>query len=422
MKEMAGEKIKNLNEDEFVEKVLAYNEDVAKQAEAAGIDTRAFVIGTKSSVDKYGISTGVAYANARLKEAVIEANSETIKGMIVGQRDRYGTNAPMRIPVLTSSGDNSEVILWGHTVKSGDSKIELPIPSLATMRVITEGDYKGVPNVRVVSIEKYDNISIPDAVARLVKIAKTPGELGPEDELSVVVVKGRIGFITPCTKWKGREKDGNWPVYLPNQRDNPAYHPVMQVIFESQSGNIARAAFDRNRNAVPTVAVEDLEEICQDALAQSTEPVEQARFVSNIFHSREVIIVGFMTKYSSQADVNYIDIGAYAIFDATIGKQATLASAKPSAKKAAPAEDENEAESETPKAKPASKKGAPKPAGSSAVDDVKEKIHQYCDAIGIEPAKLPITDASKYAKLKEMFAPGKSDAFFRTVLDELKEE
>ena len=130
MKEMAGEKIKNLNEDEFVEKVLAYNEDVAKQAEAAGIDTRAFVIGTKSSVDKYGISTGVAYANARLKEAVIEANSETIKGMIVGQRDRYGTNAPMRIPVLTSSGDDSEVILWGHTVKSGDSKIGLPIPSL----------------------------------------------------------------------------------------------------------------------------------------------------------------------------------------------------------------------------------------------------------------------------------------------------
>ena len=257
------------------------------------------------------------------------------------------------------------------------------------MRVITEGDYKGVPNVRVVSIEKYDNISIPDAVARLVKIAKTPGELGPEDELSVVVVKGRIGFITPCTKWKGREKDGNLPVYLPNQRDNPAYHPVMQVIFESQSGNIARAAFDRNRNAVPTVAVEDLEEICQDALAQRYQSVEQARFVSNIFHSREVIIVGFMTKYSSQADVNYIDIGAYAIFDATIGKQATLASAKPSAKKAAPAEDENEAESETPKAKPASKKGAPKPAGSSAVDDVKEKIHQYCDAIGIEPAKSP---------------------------------
>jgi hypothetical protein len=415
---MAGEKIKNLDEDEFVEKVLAYNEDVAKQAEAAGIDIRAFVIGTKSSVDKYGVSTGVAYANARLKEAVIEANSETIKGLIVGQRDRYGTNAPMRIPVLTSTGDNSEVILWGHTVKSGDSKIELPIPSVATMRVITEGDYKGVPNVRLVSIEKYDNLSIPDTVARLTKIAKSPGELGGEDELSVVVVKGRIAFITPCTKWKGKEKDGNWPVYLPNQRDNPAHHPVMQVIFETQSGNIARAAFDRNRNAVPTVAVEDLEEICQDALGQSTEPVEQARFVSNIFHGREVIIVGFMTKYSSQADVNYIDIGAYAIFDAAIGKQATLAPAKSAAKKPAPVEDDDEDEAEeTPKAKPAAKKPAAK-----AGDDVKEKIRQYCDAIGIEPGKLPITDANKYAKLKEMFAPGKSDAFFRTVLDELKDE
>ena len=417
---MAGEKIKNLDEDEFVRKVLAYNEDVTKQAEAAGIDIKAFVVGTKHSVDKYGISTGVAYANARLKEAVTEANSETIKGLIVGQRDRYGTNAPMRIPVLTSSGDNSEVILWGHTVKNGDSKIEIPIPSVATMRVITEGDYKGIPNVRLVSIEKYDNLSIPDTVARLTKIAKSPGELGPEDELSVVVVKGKIGFITPCTKWKGKEKDGSWPVYLPNQRDNPAHHPVMQVIFESQSGNIARVAFDRNRNAAPTVAVEDLEEICQDSLAQSTEPVEQARFVSNIFHGREVIIVGFMTKYSSHADVNYIDIGAYAIFDATIGKQATLATAKSSAKKPAPSGDDEEEAEEAPK-KAAPKKDAPK-AGSNAVDDVKEKIRQYCDALGMEPATLPITDTTKYAKLKEMFAPGKSDAFFRTVLDEIKEE
>jgi hypothetical protein len=420
-------KVKDLELDEFVEKVMEHDDETAKKVIASGLDAEKIIGKAKPSIDKYGVSTGVAYAIARLKEAILEANSESLKGLLVGQRDMYGTNAPIRMPVLSSKGDHVEVVNWGSNVKMGDNKVEIEFPCTANLRILQDGEYKGVPNIKLVSMESCDPIGVTDAVSKLTKIAKSAGELDGGDELGVVVVRGRISYIAPATRWKGKEKDGSWPIWLPNQRDNPINHAVMQISLETENNNMVRTIFGRQRIAVPTIVVDDFEEICTDAVKKYSEPTEQARFVGDIFRGRDVIIVGFMTKYNPMPEVNYIDISGYAMFEVgATGKQTTLdAPAKKQSRAAEPEDDDaaNEANDEAgrpePKAEP--KKAAPakkdsKKDGAGTVEKLKEKIKQYCDVLGIE-----ISDLTP-EKVIETLAPGKTKSFVVDVLDELKKE
>lgn len=421
-----ADKVRDLDLDEFVTMVLDHDDELAKKVSASELDATEIIGRAKPSIDKYGVSTGVAYAIARLKEAVLEADSESLKGLLVGQRDMFGTNAPIRMPVLSSKGDHTEVVIWGNTVKHGDSKVDIPFPCIANLKVLQDGEYKGVPNIRVISMDSYENISVPDAILRLGKIAKSTGEIDGGDELGVVVVRGKISYIAPATRWKGKEKDGSWSLWMPNQRDNPVSHPVMQISLETENNNMVRAIFGRQRVAVPTVVVEDFAEICADAVKKYSDPMEQAKFMGEIFRGREVIIVGFMTKYNPQPEINYIDIGAYAIFDAKVsGKQDTLESPKTETKKPkpkpAPAEESSDEEDDAgePVSKP--EKKAAKPAtkvkdGGDAADKLKAKIRQYCGVLDITVNDLTAE------KVMENLAQGKSKGFVTEILEEMKKE
>jgi hypothetical protein len=411
-----SDKVKDIELPEFITMVLDSDETVANQVREANIDAEAIIAKHKKNIDKYGVSTGTAFAVARLKEAILEANSESVKGLLVGYRDRYGSNAPVRMPVLSSTGEHTEIVNWGTTVKTGDSKVEIPFPCIGSLRVLYDGEYKGVPNIRLISAEKFENLSASDAILRLGKIAKSAGEIDGSDELHVVVVKGKISYVAPATKWKGKERDGNWQIWLPNARDTPVMQPVMQISLETEGGNMIRSIFERQRNGTPTIMVEDFIPLCEDAVKMSTDPVEQARFFGEIIRGREVIIVGFVTKYSPQPEINYIDLNAYAIFDAKVGKQTTIAK---NAKEES-VEDETEEEAPAKKAsKPAAKPSTKKPAGkdgAGAADALKDKIRKYCDVLGITPSDLTPE------KVIENLAQGKSKAFVESILEELVAE
>lgn len=422
-----ADRVKDITIDEFVQMVKDHDDEVTKKATDSNVDIDAIAGKEKPSVDKYTIATGVAYVVARVKEAIVEANSEIVKGMLVGCRDRFGTSAPMRIPVLSSKGDHKEVINWGTTVKKGDSKIEFPFPCTATLKVIYEGEFKGVPNVKIVKIDEYENLSIPDTIARLGKIATPVGEVDASNELGVVVVKGKVAYISPATRWKDKAKDGSWSMWMPNQRDTPVSHPVFQLSLETENNNMVRVTFDRQRAAVPTICVEDFTDMCMDAVKNNQDPIEQAKFVGEIFRGRDVIIVGFMTKYTPNPEVNYIDIGGYAIFDAKVsGSHQEKVSDKPKPdRKKAEVEDEPEeapakkeeapAKKEDKPAKKTSAAASPK-AGEMSVEKLKEKIRQYCSA-----TDLSVSDLTPELVMKNL-APGKTKGFVVDVLEELQKE
>ena len=110
-----SEKIKDMSLPAFAEKVKSSNEDLMKKLVENNVDADSIIAKTKPAVDKYGESTAIGYTVSRLKDALIEATSDSVKGMIVGAKDRYGTNAPVRIPLLSSSGDHTELVNWARS-------------------------------------------------------------------------------------------------------------------------------------------------------------------------------------------------------------------------------------------------------------------------------------------------------------------
>jgi hypothetical protein len=400
-----NQKVKDLSDDDFVAKVLGKDETIANQVKSSEIDAEAIILKAKPSIDKYGVVTGVALAVARLREAILEANSEEVKGLLVGQRDRFGSNTPMRIPLISSTGNHMELINWGSSVKFGDEKIELPFPSVATVNILTEGDYKGVPTIRLVSISAHNEISVKDTVSRLSKVAKSVGELDSSDELRVTVVRGKISYVGAATKWKGKEKDGSWQIYVPNGKDNPVMHPVMQISLEAENGNQVRAVFERQRNAVPAIYATDFVELCTDAVASSSDPAEQAKFIGEAIKGREVILVGFITKVNAQANVTYIEMGAYALFDADASTQQETLSRGSSAQKGKGAAEKKPA--------PAAKKGK-----TSPVDKLKEKIRTYVELNGVSMDDIDAKGMFDYFKLDGIMEMGSVE----TAVEELRKE
>jgi hypothetical protein len=389
-----ADKVRELELPEFMEEIRKKDEDTLVEAQTAEVDVEAIVAKHKPHIDKYGLVTGVAFAIARIKEAILEANSEGVRGMLVGSRDMFGRNSPLRIPLLSSKGDHMELISWDTRVKMGDAKVELQFPSVATLKVLTEGEFKGVPSIRLVAMENCEQLSMADAVMRLNKIAKSVGAIDGGDELKVVVVKGKINFIAPSTRWENKEKAGNWQLYMPNMRDTPVSHPVLQVTLEAEDGNQVRAVFDRQRNAVPTIMVEDFVDLCADAITQSKDPVEQAKFLGSIVKGREVIIVGFMTKFNPQVNINYIEMGAYAMYDAGASVQSTLGGEKTAGKPAG-----------KPAKKPAKEDAAKKPAGKSKsadspVDKLKGKIKAYCEMYDVDAEAVTVEQIMDTFKLE----------------------
>lgn len=414
-----SQKVRDLELDEFVVQVLDKDDELAKQVKTSEIDAEATIAKAKPNLDKYGLVTGISIAAARLKEAVLEKMSDEVKGLFIGHRDVFGSNSPVKIPLLSSKGDHMELISWGTSVKYGDAKIELPFPFLATVKILAEKEYKGMPSLRLIVVKDYTEISIADAISRLTKIAKSVGELDSGDEFRPVVIRGRISFVAPMTKWKNKEKDGAWQIYMPNARDTPVNHPVMQISLEGENGNMVRTSFDRQRNAVPTFCMEDFEAVCIDAVSISKDPSEQARFVGEAIKDRNVIIVGYVTKVNPQANVTYIEIGGYALLDADPSTQAALTRAEPvqkgketKGKKSIEPEKETE-DAPAKKSSPAGKKGK-----TSPVDKLKERIRTYAETVGTDINDIGADEMIKVFKLEGVMEKSSVE----TAIEELQKE
>lgn len=318
-----SKKMRDITVDEYVSRVLGSDSDLEKKVKMNDIDAKDVLGKAKPSFDKYSVGTGVSFGCARLREAIEKKNSSQIKGIAAGQRDRYGTNTPVRIPVIRSNNDHLEVVLWGTSIKVGDAKVELTFPSLVTFNVVEEKSDK-YESLRLVDAETYTPMNIVDAVDKLSSVAIGVGELSNEDLYKVVVVRGKIAFVGASPKFQNKEKVGDWGVYLENQRDHPQKHVVLKVTLASENNQQARITFERQRNAVPAIYVEDLEALCSDAASSDDDPNTQARIVGQGIKDRDVIVVGCVTKHQNYEGMAYYDIGAYGIYDAVVERQATL--------------------------------------------------------------------------------------------------
>ena len=312
-----GKTVRDISVEEFAKLVLESDQELDKGAKLAELDVVQVLEKEKPDIDKYSIPTGLSLGRGRVREALVEKNSRVVKGLIVGCRDRFGSNAPVRVPILSSKGDHIEAAFWGANIKYKDSKIELPFPAIVTARVL-EGEYKGRTKYTLIALDDFETLTMDKAVEKLAKIAKTTLDLSSDEEGKPVVIRGTISFVEPSPIFKDQERVGEHEIFLENARDVPVKHMVLQISLRSDNTvNRVRVTFERQKIVAPTVVVTDMMTLVSEAMGKSRVPQEQAAFVGRGLQGREVIVVGTMSKYRTINNNNYIEIGGSAIFDAS---------------------------------------------------------------------------------------------------------
>jgi len=92
------------------------DDDVLAGAEQADVDVDAVIASVADERSDYGISTQTRFAKAELNRQIEAADSETIKGILMGCRDRYERQWPRRYSLVRSNGEHLEVSSWEGTL------------------------------------------------------------------------------------------------------------------------------------------------------------------------------------------------------------------------------------------------------------------------------------------------------------------
>jgi len=432
--------IRDVGLDEFVRAVLESDSDLDKKIRQAEIEPGEILTDEyKSEIGKFTAAAGLSLGRSKLRDALTEKQSTLVKGLVVGMRDRYGLNSPLRYPILKSDGNHIEVSHFGIAVKKGNTKVELSFPSIVAAKIL-ESEWKGKPVYNLIALDSMEPVQMEKALSMISRVARTVDKIHPDDEGSVVVLKGRIAFVEPTPIFKDNERVGEHVILMENSRDVPQKHPVLQMSLNSEGGNNrVRITFDRQKSATPTIAVDDLMELAAEAVARAPDnPMEQAKFVGMGLIGREVLVVGYCGKFRTINNTNYIEVGGYAIYDAPGSTDQNWFGVDEKALKEEEPEEEKEKEPEEekpveklPKKEDKKPEKKPEKKGKKEGGDVLEALSgikvkdadtlkiwlkNYCLLLKAEPDKIP---ASLVKSLAKTDLP---ESVIQEVIDELSAE
>lgn len=325
------------------EKLKEAYPQIVETAEDNGVDVQA-IIG--DVMDRYGgrsykESTLLKKVASKLRSEIRVATAATVKGLIVGSRDRFGSNVPIRFPLIQKDGKHLEISTWSlENVPHGNENIELPIPSAAEVKIEKNEQYN---SYQLLDIVDYKIVDKPTILKLLKSVSMTPSQLRDSMALKVVVVRGTISGIQPMAKFEEGEKVGDQPIMTTDARDQENYWPTMQIILKPDGETkITRISMERMRYAKPYYDVQDMYSLCEDVSGMFNDPEKQAEEISGFIVGTEVVVVGVLTKLtktrSGEDNVRYANIGACAVIEDTGAEQVEQ-------KVAEKAEEEHEEES-----------------------------------------------------------------------------
>jgi len=298
--------------EEFVKE----NRELVERAQDLGIDVKVcFETILKKYGDRYSRKTVFARARAQLRREIQEKSAVKVKGIITGSRDRFGKPWPIRLAVVQKN-QSIEISTWSiEHVRHGDHEISLPIPCVAELSIQQDEQYG---SYQLVSVEAFKPVDREFVVEKLLQVARTPSELDENELYKVIVVKGIIDSVHPATKFEEGKPTGTFPVLTEDAREEKNLWPTMQIWLKPDQAARCRLILDRPRYAKPCYIVDDLQAMCEDAMALK-DHVEQCKYVQDGIEGRKVIAVGIVTNYYktrlASSDVDYIDIGVSGLYE-----------------------------------------------------------------------------------------------------------
>lgn len=381
-------------------------DDLIDRASESGVDVESIIENTVEEYADYSAPTVVRFARSSISTQIEAAESESMKGLIAGSRDRFGKNWPRRISVVRSNGEHIEASTWsGSLPLASGGKTEIPNGSAVTLRCDYDSEYDSWEAEALDSVEELDQ---SEFASRLDSVAQPPAELSRDDEYEVVVVRGSIDYVNPQTVFEDGEPIGPGEVLMPDE--DGAEKPHLEIVMDDPSGVRVRGHIERQRHGQPMLALADADLLLHDAVKNHTTPDDQASFITDAFRGSEVVMVGnvnsFDTDRSQGETRSYVDIAVSAVVEIPESGGASESTS----------EQESESGADGPSAPGEFESGesdvdgdAPSDDDSSGSDDdgkvgdVVDDIETYCELTGEDAASLDAGTVKE--KIKSVEAP-----------------
>lgn len=386
----------------FLKKAAAKDYEQAAKSE---IDVKKIISGILENNPASSPAVGVSLFKSFVARELDILGSELYTGVLVGMRDQYQKNRPAQLCILYNDSQRDppgfEVSSWDTRLLYNGVREHLPEPCNIELAANRNAKYN---SLEAASVESYSPIADDDFRVFLKERAVNPGDINENDKYNVFVFKGVIDKVQPVSRFEDGEVTGVYRVVERNGLTDPIAHPVLQIkMLKSLSSDgkvstLPTVIFNRCRNTVPNIMIDDVIDLCNEAAAKYTEPRSQAELVENGLKGREVMVVGIVTSYKFVRDTQYgetvfLNIGGVCIIDFEAPVEIS------DVKQTGPGSEVKKTREKRGLAGGKAKKvdeatAAPPEKPYSKVDELVDKILKYCATLKISPDELSLDEVS----------------------------
>lgn len=373
--------------------------DVWNDASNAGLDPSEIVSNISDKLSKYGEKRAISIASSAINREVKNIDKEfvTVKGIVVGGSDKFGTRAPISYACLDNKGNPFKIATWDHNL--------ITYPNIVEIKGEKDSKYNNILVDEVISTDPVQN-NIPEKLSTIAR--DTFSNFDDVNQYDIVIVKGVVRWVNPAAKFEDGKKIGSYEIMETREYPNADLHPVLVMSLDPMtSQNRINLLLPRQRAGRPSINIEDFYEIVKDGYEQSRgDPNKQAMYVGDAIKGIEIIVVGEVGSIKEvwNADTsrmdNFINISAYYVeeigFDGESIKKPVNPSKEDKPKKET--EKEKKTKKETKK-----KEDIPKDTESSSTNEYGEVIRDIVTLSKIlkrAPSEISLDEIRKSLEIK----------------------
>ena len=344
-------KTNEVTRNEFEAEVLNLYGELVEQVSNIGINVTDVITQIYEKNGNWEIDYTIPKVKNYMEKALEQKSAKPVIGILVGFSDVKGKNIPVSAALITPTGNKEIRVGWSTSIKKLDgSSMSLASPAMIEGMVIEkENDYgkqlwiSDITNqVKLEAKELLDNL----VEMRSIRDPSDILERGRKDQ--VIVTKFKIKRIMNPSKKDGEERI-SMPVWQKDDtKAKEKFAPVFNINGVTDDGISITAYIGAPHLQRKYLDIPQIDELCQSAADETTEPEEQAAYLEGMLRNREMVVIGrifSIEKEPSERNNGSMMMSAYGVI--LIPSELKIKSTKITPQQTLELEEETETTKET---------------------------------------------------------------------------
>jgi len=332
--------------------------------------------------NRYSEPTIVSFIKGKLRTVAETEDAEELTGFTLGGCDKAGMRLPVSYVLVKKDGTKEKVVSWrSSTIPAG--------PHITRIKANYNEQFNNYQVLELVDAKPVRDLS---------KIAAGALTIRDEGEFDnylgaghPVMVKGRIAWVNPIYN---KDADGQRANAIPLLVDNKL---VAEIVLEYDSLVTINLRVNPQAKGRPYIGLTDIGVLLDDAIEESDNPEEQAKFLQMGLKGRNILATGdvmnISERFTKEGDRTlpvYIAVGGITELESESTEPWTEPLLEAEKKKKAKPE---EPKSEEPTHEPP--KTEDKSLKASVVWELAEEIVEFCRTVNKTPTMLSSSELKK---------------------------